>query len=117
LQALPLSITGSNQSLLTISESITHLEANVKKVLSTKDELTISRMRKFARRARVHFKLMYYYLFQMILTAMAEGDEGRAAKEAIEKITRRPSRCTDVPWTAIMPSLQMHNFNRIFIIP
>jgi hypothetical protein len=64
-----------------------HLEGNVKKALCTKDVLTISRTRKFARKAR-DYKLTYYYLFQMVLTAIAEGGKGRMAKDAIEKIVK-----------------------------
>jgi hypothetical protein len=64
-----------------------HLEANVKKALSTKDVLTINRTRKFARKAR-DYKLTYFYLFQMVSTAIAEGGDGRVAKQAIEKIVK-----------------------------
>lgn len=49
--------------------------------------LTISRTRKFARKAR-DYKLTYFFLISMIDTAMAEGADGRVAKEAIEKIVK-----------------------------
>jgi hypothetical protein len=64
-----------------------HLGENVKKALCTKDVLTISRTRKFARKAR-DYKLTYFFLISMIDTAMAEGADGRVAKEAIEKIVK-----------------------------
>jgi hypothetical protein len=64
-----------------------HLEENEKKVLSTKDVLTINRTRKFARKAR-DYKLTYWYLIRMIDTAMAEGGDLRVAKDAIEKIVK-----------------------------
>jgi hypothetical protein len=49
--------------------------------------LTISRTRKFARKVR-DYKLTYVFLISMINTAMAEGADGRVAKEAIKKIVK-----------------------------
>ena len=71
-----------------INDGVTaNLEENVKKALSTKDVLTINRTRKFARKAR-DYKLTYFYLIRMVDTAMLEGDDGRVAKDAIEKIVK-----------------------------
>jgi hypothetical protein len=74
---------------------ITRLEnvkKNVKKALCTKDVLTISRTRKFARKAR-DYKLTYFFLISMIDTAMVKGADGRVAKDAIEN-----SKCIDAHW-------------------
>jgi hypothetical protein len=58
-----------------------HLEENVKAALS-REVLTISRMRKFARKAR-DYKLTYSYL-----VALADGEDASAAKGRIEHLTK-----------------------------
>jgi hypothetical protein len=72
-----------------------HLEENVKKVLSPESTLTISRTRKFARKAR-EYKLTCFFLISMLTqTDSARGGDERLAKETIESITKafKAHRC------------------------
>jgi hypothetical protein len=79
-----------------ISDGIAaHLEKNVKKALSPELTLTISRTRKFARKAR-DYKLAYFFLISMLTqTDSTRGGDERLAKETIESITKafKAHRC------------------------
>ncbi len=72
-----------------------HLEENVKKALSPELTVTISRTRKFARKAR-EYKLTCFFLISMLTqTDSARGGDERLAKETIESITKafKAHRC------------------------
>jgi hypothetical protein len=65
-----------------------HLEENVKKALSPESTLTISRTRKFARKAR-EYKLTYFFLISMLTqTDSTCGGDEQLAKETIKSITK-----------------------------